>query len=108
MEPTKDLKGRSLVSGLNSHTQGISGLLEKFLTPIVLCLKTYNKKNDGDFIRKLPFHIDYPCALASCDNVSLYTSIPHNLELETLSYWIDKKRNLIPKYFTKTFILEAA
>ena len=27
-------------------------------------------------------HADYPCVLASCDVVSLYTSIPHDLGLE--------------------------
>ena len=50
---------------------------------------------DCGVIRKLPSHVDYPCVLASCDVVSLYTSIPHDLGLEALSYWIEKKRNLI-------------
>ena len=54
-------------------------------------------------------YVEYPCVLASCDVVSLYTSISHDLGLETLSYWIDKKKpNLIPEHFTKAFILEAA
>ena len=55
----------------------------------------------------MPSHVDYPCVLARC-NVSLYTSIPHDLGLEALSYWIEKKQNLIPEHFTKAFILEAA
>ena len=63
---------------------------------------------DCGVIRKLPSHVDYPCVLASCDVVSLYTSIPHHLQLQALSYWIDKKGNLIPEHFTKAFILEAA
>ena len=106
MQPPEDLKGKPIVGGPNSPTQSISGLLEKKLTPIVSCLKTYIK-DEWDFIRKLPSHVDYPCVLASCD-VSLYTSIPHDLGLEALSYWINKKRNLIPERFTKAFILEAA
>ena len=40
--------------------------------------------------------------------MSLYKSIPHDLGLEILSYWIEKKRNLIPERFTKAFIVEAA
>ena len=107
MQPPEDLKGRPTVGGPNSPTQGISVLLEKILTPIASCLKTY-VKDDWDFIRKLPSHVDYPCVLASCDVERLYTSIPHDLGLEALSYWIDKKRNLIPERFTKVFILEAA
>ena len=107
MQPPEDLKGRPIVGGPNSPTQGISVLLEKILTPIASCLKTY-VKDDWDFIRKLPSHVDYPCVLASCDVERLYTSIPHDLGLEALSYWIVKKRNLIPERFTKVFILEAA
>ena len=58
MQPPEDLKGRPIVRGPNSPTQSISGLLEKILTPIVSCLKTY-VKDDWDFIRKLPSHVDY-------------------------------------------------
>ena len=53
MQPPEDLKGRPIVGGPNSPTQGISALLEKILTPIVSRLKTY-VKDDRDFIRKLP------------------------------------------------------
>ena len=78
MEPPEDLKGRSIAGGPNSPIQGVSDPLDKLLTPIVSYLKTYIK-DDWDFHRKLPSHVDYPCVLASCDVVSLYTSIPHNL-----------------------------
>ena len=43
----------------------------------------------------------------SCDIESLYTSIPTELGLETIEYWIMRKRNLIPQRFTKEFILES-
>ena len=105
MQPPEDLTGRPIVDEPNPPSQGISGLLEKILTPIVSCLKTYIK-DDWDFIRKLPSHVDYPCVLARCNVVSLYTSVPHDLGLEALSYWIEKKQNLIPEHFTKAFILK--
>ena len=107
MQPPEDLKGILIVGGPNSPTQGISGLLEKILTPTVSCLKTYIK-DVWDFIRKLSSHVDYPCILASCDVASLYTSMRHDFGLEALSYWIGKKQNFIPERFTKTFILETA
>ena len=66
MQPPEDTKGKPIVGGPISATQGISGLLEKILTPIVSCLKMYIKDN-LDFVRKLPSHVDYPCVLASCD-----------------------------------------
>ena len=43
MQSPGDLKGRPIVCGPNSPTQGISGLLEKILSPTVSCLKTYIK-----------------------------------------------------------------
>ena len=85
MQPTEDLKERPIVGGQNSATEGISGLLEKILTPTVSCFKRYTK-DDWDFIRKLPTHVDYPYVLASYDVVILYTSIPHDLGLEAPSY----------------------
>ena len=63
--------------------------------------------DDRGVTRKLPSHLDYAYVLGSCDVVSLYTSIPLDFRLEALSYWIEKKRNLIPEFFTKAFILEA-
>ena len=69
---------RPFIGGPNSLTQGISGLLDKFLTPIISCLKT-NIKVDWDFIRKLPSHVEYPCVLASRDVAILYKSVPHDL-----------------------------
>ena len=107
MQSLEDLKGRPIVGDPNSPTQVTSGLLEKILTPIVSCLKTYIK-DDWDFIRKFPSHVDYLCVLAKCDVASLYTSIPHDLGLAALSYWIEKKGNLIPELCTKAFIIEAA
>ena len=56
--------------------------------------------------KALPSHVDYLCVLVGCDVVTLYTSIPYDLGSEALSYWITKKRNLIPERFTKAFILE--
>ena len=35
-------------------------------------------------------------------------SIPYDLGMEAFSYCIDKKRNVIPEHFTKTFISEIA
>ena len=84
MQPLENLKRTSIVGGPNSPTQTIRGLLEKILTSIVLYLKLYIR-DDWDFLRKLPSHADYPCVLASCDDVSFYTSVPHTSVPATLS-----------------------
>ena len=77
MQLPEDLKGRPVIGGPNSPIQDISGLLEKIVTLLFYVWK--HIKDDWDFIRKLPSHVDYPCVLASCDVVSLYSSIPHDL-----------------------------
>ena len=51
MQPPEDLKGKPIVDGPNSPTQGISGHWS--------CFKTYIQ-DDWDFTRKLPSHVDYP------------------------------------------------
>ena len=38
---------------------------------------------------------------------SLYTSIPHQLGLEAIEFWIDKRQDLILDRFSKTFILDS-
>ena len=101
-----DLKGRPIVAGPSSPTQALSSLIEKILKPIVPCLTTYIK-DDWHFIKQLPQTLDYKATLYSCDIESLYTSIPIDLGLEAVSYWLNNKSNLIPHRFTKEFILEA-
>lgn len=106
MDPPNDLKARPIVAGPVSPTQRLSELLEKLLTPLVKYLKSYIK-DDWDFLNKLPREIEYECNLYTCDIVSLYTSIPHDLGVTALKYWFDKRRDLIPTKFTKDFIIES-
>ena len=43
----------------------------------------------------------------SCDIENLYSSVPTELGVETIEYWIMRKRNLIPQRFVNEFILES-
>ena len=43
----------------------------------------------------------------SCDISSLYTSMPTELGIEAISYYLHKKRELIPQRFTNNFINES-
>ena len=106
MEVPNDLTARPIVAGTTSPTQRLSELLEKLLTPLVCHLKSFIK-DDWDFIKKLPHQLDPNSHIYSCDIVSLYTSITHELGIKALEYWITKRRNLIPSRFTNQFILEA-
>ena len=101
-----DLSGRPIVAGPESPTQRLSHLIEILLKPIVPCLTTYIK-DDWDFLRFLPQEIEFDCTLYSCDIVSLYTSIPIELGLTAIKFWIQSKQHLIPQRFSNEFILEA-
>ena len=76
------------------------------LNPIVPNLKSYIK-DDWDFLWKIPRKIDHNTRLFTVDIISLYTSIPHDLGITAINYYINKHPNLIPKRFTDKFIIES-
>ena len=87
METPENLKKYKIpnVRVPSSLSQGISGLLDKLLATIVWYLKTYIK-DDWDFLWYLPCRVDCPYTLASCDVVSLYTSI-HEDTIHKSTHW---------------------
>ena len=107
MKPPPDLKGRPIIAGPEAPTQHLSELIEKLLSPLVTHVKSYIK-DDWDFLRKFPKRLSKDCDLYSCDISSLYTSIPHDLGLAALKYWLRKLHHLIPDRFTEEFIIEAS
>ena len=107
MDPPPDLKGRPIIAGPNAPTQHLSKILDKIISPLVPLLQSYIK-DDWDFYRKLPSKFDYDCTLYSCDIVSLYSNITHELGLTAMEFWINKYRSNIPERFTTEFILESA
>ena len=106
MRYPSDLKSRPINGDVKSVTQGLSKLIEKILGPLVVHLKTY-VKDEFDFIRKFPTKIPRNSYIMCCDVTSLYTSIPHELGLRAVDYWVDKLAYLIPTRFSKPFILES-
>ena len=64
-------------------------------------------KEDWDFLRKFPRSLPTETDLYTCDIVSLYTNISHELGIQALSYWTEKLRHLIPERFTIDFILDS-
>ena len=106
MEPPASLVGRPIIAGPASPTKHLSNLLDKILSPLVPKQKSYIK-DDWAFLRYLPSKLEYDADLFTCDIVSLYTSIPHDLGTEAIQYWIQKERKEIPARFTKEFIIEA-
>ena len=101
-----DLKGRPIVAGCNTPTRHLSELIEKILKPRVETQKTFIK-DDWDYLKQLPSHVDGAFNLFSCDVTSLYTSITHELGIEAINYWLNKRRDLIKTRFNNAFIIES-
>ena len=106
MQYPTDLKSRPINRDVKSVTQGLRKLIEKILGPLVVHLKTYIK-DEFDFIRKFPTKVPTDSHIACYDVTSLYTSIPHELGLKAIEYWIEKLSVLIPSRFSKSFILKS-
>ena len=107
MNMPSTLKGRPICGGPDAVTQGASKLLDKILSPLVPHLKSYIK-DEWDFVRRFPKKVEGSFKLLSCDIVALYPSIPIDLGLQALEYWIDRLSYKIDRRFTKEFILELA
>lgn len=105
MKMPPSLKTRPICGGPQAVTQGASKLLHEILSPLLPEMRSY-VKDEWDFVRNLPRKVSFNATLLSCDIVSLYSSIPTELGLEALDYWIDRCRDKIPSRFTKEFILE--
>ena len=85
----EDSKGGPIYGGPESPTQRLSNLIEILLKTLVPTLKT-SIKDGWDLLRKLPTKIPFHSIMHSCDNSSLYTSIPNELGKEAISYWLHK------------------
>ena len=64
-------------------------------------------KDDWHFLRKLPTKVPFDATMYSCDIFRLYTSIPTELRVEAISYWLHNKQELIFQRFTNRFIIES-
>ena len=66
-------------------------------------LKTY-VKDEFDFLRNFPKTIPSKTKVVCFDVTSLYTSIPTDLGLKALHYWLEKLSHLVDKRFTINFV----
>ena len=78
--------------GPESPTQPLSNLIENLFKPLVPTLNAYIKADS---------------TMYSCDISSLYNSITTKLGIETISYWLHKKREFNSKRLTNYFIIES-
>ena len=105
IEP-KDLKLRPIVAGHNCPTKRLSNFLDILLKPFLCKVKSY-VRDDIDFIIKCRRTCNSNTNLVSFDVKSLYTSIPHELGVTAIKYWLNKHPELLHQRFNKDFVIEA-
>ena len=61
-----------------------------------------------DFLIKCPIHVDEDTEIVTFEVISLYTSIPHELDLEAIAYSLTKYQEDVHPIFQKEFVLQSA
>ncbi|XP_075684194.1 uncharacterized protein LOC142652437 [Rhinoderma darwinii] len=88
---TKPLKGRPIVSGIDSLSQNASIYIDQILRPFVVSLPSY-VRDTMDVLRKLEgIRCDQDVLLASLDVEALYSSIPHDQGCVAVEYFLKSK-----------------
>ena len=61
-----------------------------------------------DVLDKCPSDVDEDNEIFTFDVISLYTSIPHEFDLEAIDFFLDKDPEDLHPRFRKEFVLESA
>ena len=64
-------------------------------------------RDDLEFLRHIPDHVESNITIVTLDVVNLYTNITARLGQKALCYWIEKCRNNMDERFTTQFLTEA-
>ena len=85
-------------------TNKLSKLKDIFLQPLLNKIKSYFR--DNIHFNSIPQKIDFDTLIVTFDVTNLYSNIPHELEKQGISYWIDKCPDTLYPRFNKRFIRE--
>lgn len=85
------LKGRPIVSGVESLSQNCGIFIDKILSPFVQSLSSF-VRDTTDLLQRIDgLTIDPEHWLVSIDVEALYISISHNLSLKEVEYFLDTR-----------------
>ncbi len=99
----EDLTFRPIIAGPACPTHRLSNLLDILLQPLLVHVPSHIK-DTIDFLNKLPSTVQTDTYLVTYDVVNLYGSIPHQLGLEAINYWLHKHPDSVNTRFPHPFI----
>ena len=93
--------GRTILTNVNTESQGISRMIDHILQPHVRSMNSYIR-DSIDFINKIrQTEIPKEALLVTMDVTSLYTNIPHQLIRDTVTKKLNQTPNPINSYFLR-------
>ena len=87
LSPT-DLPFRPIVAGPTCPTHCLSNFIHIILKPFCKHILSYIR-DDLDFLNHIPNEVEETTILVTFDVVILYTSIPHDLGLDAIKFWLN-------------------
>lgn len=99
-----DLKLRPIIAGPVCPTHRLSHFIDTIIQPLIREVKAY-VKDDFDMLRRLPSDIQDDLRMVTMDVENLYGSIPHNLGIEAIEFWLLKRRQDNTR-ISREFIIE--
>ncbi|XP_073422111.1 uncharacterized protein [Dendrobates tinctorius] len=85
------LKGRPIVSGVDSLTQNSGLYIDQILRPFVVCMPSY-LRDTSDLLLKLEgVHLEGNAWLASIDIEALYSNIPHDVGIKGVGHFLSQR-----------------
>lgn len=85
------LRGRPIVSGINSLTQNVGVYLDKVLRDFVTSLPSYTRDTTDLLCKLEDIIVDDKTIIASIDVEALYSSIPHDAGIMAIEYYLETK-----------------
>ena len=93
--------GRTILTNINTESQGISQMIDSVLQPHVISMKSYIR-DSIDFINRIrQTKIPKDALLVTMDVTSLYTNIPHQLIRDTVTRRLNLTPNPINSYLLR-------
>ena len=80
-------------------------LIDIILKPLCKKIPSFIR-DDLDFLNHIPNLVGENTTLVTLDVVNLYTSIPHDLGLEAVKYWLKNYNTSFTRPFSTEFILD--
>ena len=101
------LKLRPIVGGPKFPTRKLSQSIDILIESFLQHIKSFIF-DSLCFIIKCPSEVDEDTEIVTFDVISLYTSIPHEFDLEVLDYFLTAHQEDLHPRFKKEFVLESA